>query len=198
MNLDQLTRAFRPILTKLSNMVSRGVIRSADDAKKVQELQIDLLAGETRDEVERFGQYGLTSVPVDGAECVVICIGGSRDQAYCIATEDRRYRIGNLQSGEVALYSKWGQQIVLKQNGDIELTPKAGSLITLAGATNPIAKGDSLNSAISTLATAIATAINGITTASPGSIAATAINTTAIPAFNASAAAALSTKVKLS
>lgn len=204
MTLDQLTRLLRPLSLRISNLVGRGVVRVADDAKKVQELQIDLLSGETRDEVERFQEYGLTSVPEDGAECLVVCVGGVRDQVYCVGTTDRRYRIGNLSSGEVALYSKWGQTIVLKQSGDIELTPKPGSLVTLAGATNPVSKGDSLNTAIGNLGTTIATALTtmGAAAAAPmvGALAVTAGTsiTAGVVAFNAAAAAALSTKVKLS
>lgn len=67
-------------------------------------------------------------------------------------------------------------------------------MIALASSSDPVAKGDSLNSAITTLATSIGSAVGGIPTG--GSVAAGLI-TTAIGVFNASAAAALSTKVKL-
>lgn len=132
MTLDDIRRALSPLSVRISNLVGRGVIKRVDDAKKVQELQVDLLDGETRDEVESFGQYGLTSSPPVGAEAVAIFVGGRRDHALVIGVEDRRYRVKNLPTGEVCLYSQHGQTIVLKTNGDVEITPKAGQKLKIA------------------------------------------------------------------
>jgi phage gp45-like len=130
--LEDITRILRPLSVRVSNLIGRGVVRAADDAKKVQELQIDLLEGETRDEVERFQEYGFTSVPLDGAETVLVFVGGRRDHGLALGVEDRRYRIGNLASGEVAVYNHTGARIVFKANGDIELAPKAGQTVKIA------------------------------------------------------------------
>ncbi len=195
--IDQLRRLLAPLANRVANIVTRAVVKKVDASKKLQELQLSVLDGEVRDEVEHFEPYGFTSSPETGAEVVAVCVGGRRDHTLAIGASDRRYRIRNLESGEVAIYSKHGQTIVLKANGDIELNPKPGQVVAVGGQTNPIAKGDSLNSAINTLATALASAISSITAASPGSLT-TSATTAAIAAFNASAAAALSTKAKLS
>lgn len=57
----------RALMSRVANMVSRAVVRRADDAGKLQTLQVDALADETRG-VERFQNYGLTSVPPSGSE----------------------------------------------------------------------------------------------------------------------------------
>lgn len=132
MTLDDIRRALRPLAVRISNVIGRGVIKRVDDAKKVQELQVDLLDGETREEVERFQQYGLSSHPPVGSDCVVIFVGGRRDQGYCLAAEKQGTRIINLSEGEVALYNDTGAKVVMKANGDIEITPKAGQKLKIS------------------------------------------------------------------
>jgi phage baseplate assembly protein V len=133
MKLDDVVRLVTPLARRVANLVSRAIVRKVDDAKKVQELQLDVLDGETRDEIERFQEYGFTSVPLDGAEAVVVFVGGRREHGLAIGVEDRRYRIGNLASGETAVYNHTGAKIVFKANGDIEATPKPGQKLSISG-----------------------------------------------------------------
>jgi phage gp45-like len=140
MKLDDLTRYLRPLSNRIANLVGRGVVKAVDDSKKLQELQLELLPGEVRDELEHFQGYGFTSTPAvpdsDGAaEAVAVFVNGRRDHGLIIAVGDRRYRLKNLPHGEVAMYSKHGQTIVLKTNGDIEATPKVGQKFKVVGAT---------------------------------------------------------------
>ncbi len=207
-----------PLRTRIANMVSRAVVKLVNDSKKMQLMQLDILDGESRDEIERFQDYGFTSVPLEGAEAVVIFPGGRRDHGLTIVVDDRRYRLRNLESGEVAMYTDQGDSIVIKRGGNIEVTAAGSVLITsptvelsastkviaasplveLAGNSNPVAKGDTLNTAIATLASAIGTAVASIPAAAPsGGVAAGAAITTAVTTFTASATAALSLKVKV-
>lgn len=128
LTLAGFAQLIRPLSTRVANMVSRGVVKRVDDAKKVQELQVELLADETRDGVERLQPYGLTSVPEADAECVVIFVGGRRDHGFALAVDDRRYRPTGLQPGDVCLYGKTGSKVVMKANGDVEVTPSTGVL----------------------------------------------------------------------
>lgn len=132
MTLDDLKRLAEPIHRRITNLVTRGVVKTADDEKQIQELQVELLSDEVR-EVERFGQYGFTSVPLDGAEAVTVFAGGRRDHGLVIAIEDRRYRIRNLSGGEVAVYNHTGAKLVMKANGDIEATPADGGKFRVNG-----------------------------------------------------------------
>lgn len=125
LTLDGLQRALRPLKLRISNIVSRGVVKRTDDSPGIQEVQAELLADEVRDELENLQQFGFASNPDDGAECIVVFPGGDRSAGFVVATGDRRYRV-KVAKGEVALYDKTGSKVLLKANGDIELTPSSG------------------------------------------------------------------------
>jgi phage baseplate assembly protein V len=193
-----------PLLTRLANLVARAVLNRVNDTKMMQTVQLTALEGETRADVERVQEYGFTSVPLAGAEAVAVFPGGFREQGLVIATDDRRYRLTGLTAGEVAIYTDQGDKVVIERGGTIRVTASAKVVIAtpvveLAGNTRAVAKGEDLNTAIATLATAIGAAVGTIAVAAPvGGGAAAAAITTAVGAFTSSAAAALSTKVKLS
>lgn len=111
------------------NMVSRAVLALINDAAKLQRVQIAMRADEERGDVERFQDYGFTSVPFPGAEAVALSVGGSRSHMVVIAVEDRRYRLTGLEAGEVAIYTDEGDKILLKRGREIEVT--AGTRVTI-------------------------------------------------------------------
>jgi phage gp45-like len=135
MTLDDLGRLLRPLRTAVANVVGRGVVQSVDDSTGLQAIQVELLPGEVRDEVEHFASYGFTSKPMAGAEAVVVFVGGRRDHGLAVGVSDRRYRLQNLSDGEVAIYNHTGARIVMRANGDIDLTPASGGKIVLAADT---------------------------------------------------------------
>ena len=112
---------FKPFSRRIRLMVARAVVRLIDDAARLQLLQVELLAGETRDKVERFQEYGFTSHPVKGAEVIALAVGGNRDHVVVIAADDRRFRVRNLAEGEVALYTDEGDVIHFKRSQLIEI-----------------------------------------------------------------------------
>lgn len=103
--LEQLNRWFAPFRRRIDNMVARAVVRAINDAPKLQEIQIGLLDGETRGPVERFQNYGISSVPPVKAEAVVVFVGGHRDHALAVAVDDRGTRPQDLAPGEVVVYT---------------------------------------------------------------------------------------------
>lgn len=110
-----ISKMLGPVQRQLRLLVGRAVIGLVNDGLKVQGLQVQLLADEVRDDVERFQEYGYTSNPHPGAEAIVVAVGGSRNHGIVIACEDRRYRLTGLASGEVALYTDEGDKIHLKR-----------------------------------------------------------------------------------
>ena len=98
---------------RVRGMVARAIVRLVDDAARAQELQLELLADESQDAVERFQNYGLTSVPHRGAEALVVFAGGLRSHGVVLAVEDRRYRLTGLAEGEVALFDDLGNVVKL-------------------------------------------------------------------------------------
>lgn len=129
-----------PLQRRVSLMLSRAVVRLVDDSLKLQGLQLQVLAGETLGNVERFQEYGITSIPHVGAEAVLGCINGNRSHGVVIAVDDRRYRLTDLLAGEVALYTdedkSGGLRIHLKRNKEIHLIAGGSSIVmTPAGIT---------------------------------------------------------------
>lgn len=118
---EQLTRFLSPLTTRVRNMVVRGVIKLVDDKTKVQRIQASLLAGELKDGIERYQEYGISTNPPAGTEALVVFCGGSRNNGVVVATGDRTFRIKELQPGEVALYTDEGDVIRLGRNRKIQV-----------------------------------------------------------------------------
>lgn len=126
MKQDAIQRMLAPIRQRIFLSIARAVVKAINDSTKLQSMQVALLADEVRDCVERFQQYGFTSVPLEGAEAVVIFPGGNRSHGLVINVDDRRYRLKALKGGEVALYTDEGDYIKLCRGNKIEIhTPKA-------------------------------------------------------------------------
>jgi len=100
----------------------RGVLTLVKTAGAVQLVQVDGLAGEQLQDAELFQHYGLTSNPPPGTMAVVVPVGGKTSHGIVIATEHGSYRLKNLASGEVAIYTDEGDSIVLKRGHLIEAT----------------------------------------------------------------------------
>lgn len=123
--------AIKPIRNRVLNALARGVLSNVDDDDGMQVVQVDLLDSETRDELDRFQNYGFTSKPRKDAEALVMFVGGKRDNGIVFAVEDRRYRITSLEDGEVCVYNDTGAKMLFKANGDVEITPKSGQKLKL-------------------------------------------------------------------
>ncbi len=119
-----------PIRRRLSNLVSRAVVTLVNDSLKIQGLQLRVLADEVLDNVERFQQYGFTSVPLAGAEAILLCLGGHRGHPVAIAVDDRRYRKKSLTAGETALYTDEGDYILLKRGRIVEVVAGTKVMVT--------------------------------------------------------------------
>lgn len=128
---DAVVRALR---RGLANLLAPGVVLLVDDAKKVQEIQAGLLAGETRSGLRRLQGYGFTSHPLPGAEVLAAFVGGNRDHGFVIGLDDRRYRLA-LAAGEVAIFDDQGQKVHLTRDGIVIETAQPvtvkGSAISL-------------------------------------------------------------------
>ena len=105
-------------------MAGRAVVSLIHDGLKLQEAQAHIIDGEYVDRVERFQQYGFTSVPHPGAEGIYLSLNGSRDHGVLICVDDRRFRMVGLANGEVALYDDQDQKVHLTRDGILIYTPK--------------------------------------------------------------------------
>jgi phage baseplate assembly protein V len=120
------------VLARIQAMVARAIVARVDDAPQWQEVQIELLEGETLDAVEHVQPYGLAAHPKPGAEAIVVALGGVRSAGIVIACGDRRYRLKGLQEGEVALYDDLEQRVHLTRDG-IVISSQLGVSIETEG-----------------------------------------------------------------
>jgi len=132
-------RAIKPTKDRLFMLAGRALLMAINDDEKIQQVQLQALAGESLDKVQRFQEFGFTSVPPVGTEAVILSLGGSRNNSIVIATENRNVRMKNLQSGETAIYTDDGTYIVLKKAGQVEV--KAATLLTV-DVPNTLIKGN--------------------------------------------------------
>ncbi|HFZ2353710.1 TPA: phage baseplate assembly protein V [Citrobacter freundii] len=125
LNPANFSRTLNQIGRRLRLLVDRAVVRIVTDSLGRQNLQVQSLADATNDDVERFQQYGFTSVPPAGSEAIILAVGGRRDSLVAIAVEDKRCRPKGLAPGDVCLYHQDGQSmVILKKDGIIDIRGK--------------------------------------------------------------------------
>lgn len=121
MNLE---RMLGPIQRRINNLAVRGVVTLVNATAMCQTLQLRLLSGETKDNVEHMEPYGFTAHPKGGAEGIALFFGGDRSHGVTLVVADRRYRLQGLEAGEVALYDDQGQKVHLTRDGILVKTAK--------------------------------------------------------------------------
>lgn len=110
-------RLLDPIRRQIGNLLARGTLVAVDAARKMQSLQVRLLAGEIKDAVEHVEAYGYTSHPLPGAEVVAGFLDGDRSHGLVLLVADRRYRLTSLEPGEMAIHDDLGQKVHLTRSG---------------------------------------------------------------------------------
>jgi phage gp45-like len=114
----------RDVGTGLSLAASRATLTRADDSKKKQEFEGQALYAETHSGIERFQNYGHSSVPLpptpnskEAAEAVILYLGAHRSHPVVVVIDDRRYRPTGWQPGESGLYDDQKQKVHVQRNG---------------------------------------------------------------------------------
>lgn len=119
--IRDIVKAVEPITHRVKHMVARAYLHQTDDQPVTQEMQVEISRGEVRDKVDRLQNYGFTSVPLEGAEAIVLSIGGDRGHPVVVVCDDERYRHKELQAGEVAIYHHQGDLIELLNDNVIHI-----------------------------------------------------------------------------
>jgi phage baseplate assembly protein V len=130
----------------LRNLINIGIARLFYPNKPLQQVQVDIRDGETRDGLEHAQPYGFAHFPHPGAETVNVFPGGDKGFGIVIAVHDRRYRMQLTATGDVAIYDHRGQSVHLSDAGVIVKSDKlvkveapkteASGDITLTGTVN--------------------------------------------------------------
>lgn len=112
------------LLNKIRNLIGTGVVKLFYPDRELQEAQVKMQTGETRDELEHAMPYGFSHLPHTDSEAITLFPGGDRGFGIVINVHDRRYRFKLNQAGEVALYDDLGQSVHLTRNGIVLTSPQ--------------------------------------------------------------------------
>ncbi len=122
--LRDVQKLIAPLWRRVRLIADRAIVTAVTDSFNRQGLQIKVLADEAADDVERFQNYGHTSVPPAGSEAIVLGIGGARAGLVAIAVEHKGFRPKGLEDGDSCLYHLEGHNLTLRQDETAELTAK--------------------------------------------------------------------------
>lgn len=117
--------------------VGRGVV--SDDSGDFQLVQVQFNSNETKDDIPRYSEYGITSVPPDGHNALVLFFGGNKSTGVVVATHHPKSRKKGLEKGEVCYHDDLGQEVYFKRDGlvlkakKITLVDDAGTTVVLDG-----------------------------------------------------------------
>ena len=99
----------------------RGKVARVKAAGGVQKIQVEGLDGETVQDLEHAENFGFTSNPPAGSDCVVVPLGGKTSHGIIVTTTNGAYRITGLSDGETAVYNADGAKMMLKKGCVIEI-----------------------------------------------------------------------------
>ncbi|MCK5602853.1 phage baseplate assembly protein [Candidatus Pacearchaeota archaeon] len=141
MNTRTLTRAvaklIAPLKRRVQLMIGRAILETINDTTKVQSVKASLFQDEVLDDVERFQEYGFTSVPFKNCEAIAVCVGGGRSHAVIIATDDRTRRPTGLAKGDAAMYNGHGVRVKVDHaNDEVLLGDLPTAFVALANLVN--------------------------------------------------------------
>ena len=128
--IRDVQKLLAPLSRRLRLITDKAIITLVNDSLQRQGLQLKVLADESADDVERFQNYGHTSVPPEGSEAIVLGIGGARAGLVAIAVEHKGSRPKNLEAGDSCLYHQEGHRVVLSKDKAVSIEAK--SVITEA------------------------------------------------------------------
>ncbi|WP_188260877.1 phage baseplate assembly protein V [Azospirillum tabaci] len=124
MDARAFSKLAAPLKRGIQNMLARGIVTAVGQAG-AQVVQVQLLADEAKDGVEHAEPYGFTAHPLPGATAVVVFVGGDRSHGIAAAVSDARHRPGDLQPGEVCIYTDEGDEIRIKRGGELVIKAAA-------------------------------------------------------------------------
>lgn len=120
--LAQLRLLLRPLKTRIANSIASAVVQNVDDSAKIQILQLGVLDGEDVDDCQRMQEFGFNSVPLPGAEAVVIFPNGDRGNGYVVCVGDRRHRPEGWEPGEAGTFNAFSAMMHHRDDGTTEIT----------------------------------------------------------------------------
>lgn len=110
------------------NAMRRVEVIEVDDSGPIMKVTVMGLADEIFELSLRGQPHGLTTVPVKGAIGYGFSPNGRPDQFFLMGleSEDNRKQFNGRTPGESTVYAKKGQEIYMKDNGDVDIKSPHG------------------------------------------------------------------------
>lgn len=117
----ELGRRFAAIAGRLLISKADASGQDAEGRASPPRLEGETFRGDYRRGVAQFQQWGITSVPLPGAEAIYLQVGGSETHLVVIGSEDPRSMPTDLEPGELALWTDEGSAVVVRRGRQIEV-----------------------------------------------------------------------------
>lgn len=104
--------------------------------------------------VAKRGQhYGFCSEPPSDGTCVAVAVAVGGGASNRVAIAEYSTNTPEIEEGEVILWTKFGQRVLLNKDGDVVVVPATGRKVLLGSATgtDPVVLKSELNSVLSTV-----------------------------------------------
>jgi phage baseplate assembly protein V len=149
-----MDRIIKVVKRKIFLLLGRALLTAINGSAPVQTVQVTGLHGEIISDVEHIQPYGFTAKPTAGKDVFMAFINGNRDQGVALFVMDRVNRPTTLSDDDSMVWTVGGQQVWLKNKGNIVIDA-AGKKVEVNGdADNAVAWTD-LNTALQNLVLAI-------------------------------------------
>ena len=98
---------------EVRTMLRRARLLSLDDSGSQQLLDLSALKGDRPRKVPRVMNFGFSSSPPEGADFLLLALGGGSSRAMAIGGEHQQYRPKGIPAGSTILYDAYGSAISL-------------------------------------------------------------------------------------
>jgi hypothetical protein len=117
----------RKLINRIQMMICKALLASVDDTQEIQLVKVIANEGEVQDGLERIQDYGFTSNPPLNGDAVILYIGGNKDHGVVIKAGAGAVRKKGLLTGEVSVYTRYGNYLHMKASGLNEMFSSTGN-----------------------------------------------------------------------
>lgn len=126
----------KEVWDKIRGMARRVTVKDIKDDGETQTASIEVADGVWRSDVEILQQYGISSsAPEDGAVAIALALGGDEGDIVLLPVANPSSRMGGLGPGDVGVYNKFGDRVIVRADGRIEMKAAASFTCEIGGVT---------------------------------------------------------------
>ena len=123
-------------MSRVRGVVTRATISGTSQGANGATMAVSMLTDESHAGAEYFEPYGVSGSVPNGADAIVLSIGGSRDNLGVVCASPRGSEPTGKQSGEVDYWSIHGQKIRHHTGGDTSIAVGAAGILYLGSEPN--------------------------------------------------------------